>query len=91
MMHQKALTRGDQTSASRIIRAPSAKEALRLGRAICSEKNTPFDTGNWRDPLSYDVVLTGDRANFTQINEAKQVLMGAGTRELVEASPHDGI
>lgn len=83
MMHQKALLFGDYENAYKIVKAESAHEAKLLGRQV---KN--FDATIWQKH-SFDIVVIGNLAKFSQHQHLKEFLMSTQNAVLVEASPND--
>jgi ribA/ribD-fused uncharacterized protein len=85
MMHQKALTFGDQDTADKILKETSPREQKQLGRQV---KN--FNPDIW-DSVKYEVVKTGLREKFNQNPDLKRYLLKYKGYQLVEASPLDSI
>jgi ribA/ribD-fused uncharacterized protein len=85
MMHQKALTFGDEEIANLIMQELNPREQQKYGRQI---KN--FDKNVW-DSVCLSIVYKGNLAKFTQNPELKHELLSTGDRIIVEASPLDKI
>ncbi|TFK83487.1 DUF1768-domain-containing protein, partial [Polyporus arcularius HHB13444] len=93
MMGQKALLFGDQEIFERIAsttkgtrtRIPGPKEVKALGRKVRN-----FDEGRWARERER-IVLEGTLHKFRQHADLRALLLGTGERELVEASPMDGV
>ena len=68
-----------------ILNTKSTREVKSLGREI---KN--FDEKIW-DSISFDVVVKGNLAKFSQNSELKSFLLATLNKILVEASPKDRI
>lgn len=83
MMASKARTFGDAATLERILVAPTPADAKKLGREV-----TPFDAGRW-NAVSFDLVVQGNVAKFSQHEDLKAFLLGTGERVLVEAAPRD--
>ncbi|KAH0292650.1 DUF1768-domain-containing protein [Aureobasidium namibiae CBS 147.97] len=85
MMHQKAVSRGDQATAADILRTPYPKEQKDLGRGIAD-----WDDAAW-DEIKEKVVEEGSYLKFSQNKELRDRLLTTGDRELVEASASDRV
>jgi ribA/ribD-fused uncharacterized protein len=85
MMEQKALTFGDTESAKMIMDATSPRDQKAFGRRV-----KPFNPKKWTE-VSYDIVVKGNIAKFSQNPELLEYLIGTGDIEIVEASPEDRI
>jgi hypothetical protein len=85
MMVEKARLFGDEDTIQKILEADYPKIAKDLGRQV---KN--YDEEVWIEHR-YNIVLSGNRYKFTQNNEYKAILLGTGSKILVEASPVDRI
>jgi ribA/ribD-fused uncharacterized protein len=85
MMEQKALFFGDKKMAKRIMETKQPREQKALGRKVSN-----FDAEQWMKN-SYDIVLKGNIAKFSQNPELLKVLLDTGDIEIVEASPYDKI
>lgn len=85
MMYQKAILFGDEEIADAIMQTYSMSEIKALGRKVRN-----YDDKKWGE-VRYDVVLTAVRAKFTQYDDLKEILLGTGDAEIVEASPYDKI
>jgi len=83
MMVRKARLFGDDEAARAILRAGSANEAKKLGRAVRG-----FSESTWlqcREEIVYD----GNRAKFSQNSSLRAFLLTTRGAILVEASPVD--
>lgn len=85
MMYRKAEVFGDFEIANEVLEASSPGEAKALGRRVRN-----FDAATWLD-FRWDIVVTGNVANFSQNPSLLSFLVGTGERVLVEASPVDSI
>ncbi|KAG4438948.1 hypothetical protein IFR05_005574 [Cadophora sp. M221] len=85
MMYCKALLFGDGVVAKKILAAKTPGEAKTLGRQAGS-----FDQKKW-DGACDGVVERGNFLKFSQNPELKDILLGTGTKIIVEASPSDRI
>ena len=85
MMMQKARLFGDDEIFNAIFFANSPREYKALGRKI---KN--FDDKVWNEH-KYDIVVSGNKAKFSQNIDLKNYLLSTGDAILVEASPYDRI
>lgn len=85
MMSQKALLFGDKETNEKIMKAENQGEIKSLGRKV---KN--FDEIVWNEFKSL-IVLTGNYYKFSQLNKARQYLLGTKNAILAEASPYDTI
>jgi len=85
MMHLKAVLMRDPETAAEIMNEKNPYNHQTLGRKI---KN--FNQEVW-DMNKYSVVLTGNRARFTQSAECRELLLATGDKILVEASPYDKV
>lgn len=85
MMMQKARLFGDDEIFNAIFFANSPREYKALGRKI---KN--FDDKVWNEH-KYDIVVSGNKAKFSQNIDLKNFLLSTGDAILVEASPYDKI
>lgn len=85
MMAEKAYLFRDLTTREKILNASDPAEIKALGREV---KN--FDASTWQ-AYSYDIVLRGNRAKFSQNPELKRFLLATKGMYLVEASPYDKI
>ena len=70
---------GDEYTAAKILAAKHPSEAKRLGRQV---KN--FDQKKWNANADR-IVEEANWEKFSQLEELKQVLLGTGEREIVEA------
>ena len=84
MMAQKAQL-FDESMVKHILNAPTTNEVKTLGRKV---KN--FDEEVWREK-SFDIVVQGNLAKFSQHPKIKAFLLSMANRVLVEASPYDQI
>ena len=84
MMAEKARL-FDESMVEKILNATSTKEVKALGRKV---KN--FDDKIWSE-ASFDVVVKGNRAKFSQHEDLKQFLLSTSNRVIVEASPYDKV
>lgn len=85
MMHGKALLFGDTAVAAKILATRDPQQHKALGRKV-----TPFDDVIWRGSRER-IVMTGNRAKFTQNPDLLQALLATRKTTLVEASPFDRI
>lgn len=85
MMMQKARLFGDDEIFNAIFFANNPREYKALGRKI---KN--FDDKVWNEH-KYDIVVSGNKAKFSQNIDLKNFLLSTGDAILVEASPYDRI
>lgn len=85
MMAEKARLFKDDKTLAKILNAPSADAAKKLGRQIQG-----FDRLAW-DARGFDAVVEGNVAKFSQHEGLKKFLLGTQGRVLVEASPVDNI
>ncbi len=85
MMAQKALLFGDMVSHDKIIKAASPSMVKALGREVLG-----FNEDIWTKN-AYRIVVDGNTAKFSQNILLKEVILGTGSRVLVEASPRDRI
>ena len=84
MMAEKARL-FDDSMVDEILKAKSTKEVKALGRRV---KN--FDENIW-NKVSFDVVVKGNMAKFSQHQDLKQFLLSTSSRVIVEASPYDKV
>ena len=82
MMAEKARL-FDASKVEQIINAKSPGEAKALGREV-----DDFNQELW-DSVSFDIVVKGNLAKFSQNEEIKEFLLAGKNRVLVEASPKD--
>ncbi|KAF8444234.1 hypothetical protein BGX38DRAFT_1198798 [Terfezia claveryi] len=87
MMAHKAylFSPNDTTVYNRILASTSPVEQKALGQQVPN-----FDEDIW-EAHRFEIVKWGNYLKFTQNKELKQLLLGTGDRELVEASPRDWI
>lgn len=85
MMAQKARLFGDAATEAKILRAAGPDAAKKLGREVAG-----FDEDRWVS-RRFDLVVAGNVAKFSQAPHLRDVLLGTGSRVLVEASPTDRI
>jgi ribA/ribD-fused uncharacterized protein len=85
MMAAKARLFGDAASLERVLAAKTPADAKAAGREV-----TPYDDERWSAARGAAVV-EGHLAQFGQHEDRREVLLGTGERELVEASPRDRI
>ncbi|KAK5102691.1 hypothetical protein LTS08_003491 [Lithohypha guttulata] len=83
MMYHKALLMGDAEIADQTLEAETPAEAKTLGRKVRNFKQQIWDENCDR------VVEEGQFLKFDQNEEMKKVLLGTGTKEIVETSPND--
>lgn len=76
---------GDDEVAMKILAATTPAAAKKLGREV-----RDFDQGVW-DQNCEGVVERGNLLKFSQDKRLKEVLLGTGNREIVEASPNDRV
>ncbi len=84
MMAEKARL-FDASKVEQIINAKSPGEAKALGREVEN-----FNEDIWEE-ASFDIVVKGNLAKFSQNKEIKEFLLASKNRILVEASPKDKI
>jgi ribA/ribD-fused uncharacterized protein len=85
MMHQKALTFGDQAIAEMVLQNKNPRDQKALGRQI-----NGFDKDKW-DSVCLGIVYKGNLEKFRQNPDLLAELLSTGDRLLVEASPFDKI
>ncbi|KAI4740182.1 DUF1768-domain-containing protein [Aureobasidium sp. EXF-12298] len=85
MMHQKAVSRHDDTTAASILATPYPKDQKALGRCVAN-----WDDDAW-DEVKERVVEEGSYLKFSQNKELRERLLLTGERELVEASASDRV
>jgi len=85
MMHQKAVSRDDETTGADILKTPYPKEQKDLGRSVAS-----WDDAAW-DEIKEKVVEQGSYLKFSQNKDLREKLLMTGDRELVEASASDRV
>lgn len=85
MLAEKARLFEDDKTLAKILKAPSADAAKKLGRQIVG-----FDGKRW-DARGFDAVVEGNVAKFSQHEGLKRFLLSTHGRVLVEASPVDNI
>lgn len=85
MMYAKAKLFGDEVSAKKILKTKKPAEQKRLGRAV-----TGYVESEWfevRDHITDEFLLR----KFYQNEEFRTILDATGDKEIVEASPYDGV
>ena len=85
MMAHKAALFGDEATRTQILRAPTPKEAKKLGRRVAN-----FDEAVW-ERERFAIVVAANHAKFSQNPALLAFLLGTGDKVLVEASPLDRI
>jgi ribA/ribD-fused uncharacterized protein len=85
MMAAKARLFGDNEILSRVIAAPTARDAKALGRKVKG-----FDDALWTE-RRFELVVEGNLEKFGQNPKLRSFLLSTGDRVLVEASPEDRI
>lgn len=85
MMYHKAVLMNDTEIGEKILGAETPGEAKTLGRGVKNFKQSVWDENCDR------VVEEGQYLKFGQNEELKEVLLGTGSRELVETSPNDRV
>lgn len=85
MMAGKARLFGDTATLERILGAPTAPEAKKLGRQVQG-----FDAGAWNGAC-FEIVAQGNVHKFGQDPALAAFLLSTGQRVLVEAAPRDRI
>jgi ribA/ribD-fused uncharacterized protein len=85
MMYRKAVLMGDMEIAKKILGETHPSAAKRLGREVRN-----FDLDLWAKNAD-QVVEEGNWFKFSQNEDLKEVLLGSGDKEIVEASPDDRI
>lgn len=85
MMAEKARLFGDAEMVPRILAARTPAEAKKLGRLVAG-----FEVGRWSEH-SFEIVVAGNLAKFSQHAELRAFLLRTGAKVLVEASPSDPI
>jgi ribA/ribD-fused uncharacterized protein len=78
-MYHKALVMGDLETAGKILAAPHPSEAKALGRQVRN-----FDNAKWNANADR-IVEEGNWLKFSQNEDLKEILLGTGDKELVEA------
>ena len=84
MMAEKARL-FDDTMVEKILEAKTTKEVKALGREVRN-----FDDKVWNE-ASFDVVVKGNMAKFSQHEELKSFLLSTSNKIIVEASPYDKV
>ena len=84
MMAEKAQL-FDESMVEEILNAKTTKEVKALGRKV---KN--FDDALWSEK-SFDVVVAGNMAKFSQNENLKEFLLSTSKKVIVEASPYDKV
>ena len=84
-MASKVRLFGDDTALSAILASDDPREQKRLGRQV-----RHFDPALWQDECE-TIVLRGNLAKFSQIEEMRVALENTGNRRIAEASPHDKV
>jgi ribA/ribD-fused uncharacterized protein len=85
MMAGKARLFGDTDGVAAVLRAASPGAAKAAGRKVRG-----FDKDRWTT-ARYDIVVTGNLAEFGQHPDLRDFLLATGRKVLVEASPYDRI
>lgn len=85
MMAEKARIFHDEITRKKILQATDPSVIKKLGREVQN-----FDAAIW-DVESYNVVVRGNVAKFSQNEDLRKVLTATGMSVLVEASPYDTI
>lgn len=85
MMYHKALLMGDSEIADQTLAAETPAEAKGLGRKVRNFKQDIWDQNCDR------VVEEGQYLKFSQDEKLKSILLGTGTKEIVETSPNDRV
>jgi ribA/ribD-fused uncharacterized protein len=85
MMYGKALLFDDADTAAKILAADHPREHKALGRKVAR-----FDDAAWKRARE-QIVMTGNRAKFTQNAGLRAQLLATAGTTLVEASPYDRI
>lgn len=85
MMAEKARMFNDAEIEDRVLASIDPAAAKKLGRQIAN-----FDDELWQE-RSFDIVVRGNVAKFSQNESLRQFLIGTGPRILVEASPNDRV
>jgi len=85
MMASKASLFGDEATRTQILRAPTPKEAKKLGRRVAN-----FDETVW-ERERFTIVVAANYAKFSQNPALRAFLLGTGDKVLAEASPLDRI
>ena len=85
MMYGKATLFHDPEVAAEILATPDPRTHKALGRKVRN-----FDEASWRRARE-GIVLTGNRAKFTQDPALRAALLATAGTTLVEASPFDRI
>ena len=68
MMAGKAKTMGDSETFEKIMTAPSAQDAKKLGRSV-----TPYDNAKWSD-VRFDVVKQGNLLKVRYFQKTRQII-----------------
>ena len=85
MMSEKARLFNDLETREEIMKTKDPKKHKQLGRLVRN-----FDKMIW-NRKSYEIVLIGNRAKFTQNEQLKEILVATGKKQIAEASPMDRI
>ena len=85
MMAEKARLFRDEVTRKKILQSTEPDVIKRLGREVQN-----FDTKKWGEE-SYNVVVRGNIAKFSQNEDLLEVLLSTGNKVLAEASPYDKI
>lgn len=85
MMAEKARLFHDDEALKKILASTSPSQAKKLGREIRN-----FDQMVW-EKYKFDVVVTGNKAKFSQNSVLRKFLLSTDNRIIVEASPVDDI
>lgn len=85
MMHQKAMTFGDEQSAAAIMKSHNPAEQKLIGRRISN-----YDDAIWSEKR-FEVVKRGSTAKFSENKFLASILKSTGNKILAEASPWDNI
>ena len=85
MMAGKARLFGDEEVLKEIMESYHPHDYKKLGRKVCGFVPEPWDA------KKYDIVVTGNKAKFSQNADIREFLLSTGHAILVEASPYDKI
>jgi ribA/ribD-fused uncharacterized protein len=85
MMAWKAWYFGDEQRLQSILKSSKPKGMKQIGKQVSGYNGEDWD---W---VKEAIVISGNYAKFTSSADMKEALLSTGDRELVEASPVDGI
>lgn len=85
MMYTKACLFQDMSVASQILATRNPAQIKKLGKAVRGFRDDVWESKR------FDIVVTGNMEKFTQNEDLRNLLLGTGTKVLVEASPYDKV